>query len=177
MNKKEVVDLVTAVLLLLGASVLLIFPSLHVINVKYVFIGIITFYGVMNLIQFVLTTKDKDYEGFLTMLCSMVVLIILGFLDVSNSPMNLALTLFVWVIIMSLIKLKKCDYYHDRHKKLFILKIVTLVIFIISGLLATINLYYEPKIQILVLGFFFFIHGVLELIDPMTNYLIRTSKK
>ena len=72
--------------------------------------------------------------------------------------------------------LKKCDYYHDRHKEIYILKIITLVLFILSGLLCTINLYYEKSVQILVLGFFYFINGILEAIDPITYYLIEKQK-
>ena len=48
-----------------------------------------------------------------------------------------------------------------------------LVLFILIGLLCTINLYFEQSVQVLVLGFFYFIHGILELIDPITNYLIE----
>ena len=68
--------------------------------------------------------------------------------------------------------MKKADYYNDRHDSIWILKIVTLMLFILTGLLATINLYYEADVQILVLGFFFLVHGMLELFDPLTNYLM-----
>ena len=110
------------------------------------------------------------------MIASIITLIILGLVNVEKNPLNLALTLFVWITIMSLIKLKKCDYYHDRHKEIYILKIITLVLFILSGLLCTINLYYEKSVQILVLGFFYFINGILEAIDPITYYLIEKQK-
>lgn len=73
---------------------------------------------------------------------------------------------------MSLIKLKKIDYYHDRQKKIWFLRMITLMLFILSGLLSVINLYYEKEVQILITGFFFFIHGILELVDPITNYLL-----
>ena len=72
---------------------------------------------------------------------------------------------------MSLIKLKKADYYNDRRNKTWILEVVTLILFILSGLLTTINLYYENDIQVLVLGYFYLIHGILELVDPLTIYL------
>lgn len=173
MKRKQIVDLVTAVLLIIIGSIILIFPLLKVINVKYIFMGVLTFYGIMNLIQYILTNESKDYEGLFTMIASIITLIILGLVNIENNPLNLALTLFVWITLMSLIKLKKCDYYHDRNKKIYILKIITLVIFVLIGLLCTINLYYEQSVQILVLGFFYFIHGILELIDPITNYLIE----
>ena len=175
MKKKEIVDLVVAVGLIIVGSLILTFPLLKIVSVRYIFIAVLVSYGVLNLIQYILTSKDKDYEGLFTMIGSIVSLLLLGLLDIENTPGNLALVLFVWIIMMSLIKLKKCDYYHDRHKRIYILKIVTLILFILVGLLATINLYYEPEVQILVLGFFYFIHGVLELVDPITNYLIRTN--
>jgi uncharacterized membrane protein HdeD (DUF308 family) len=175
MKRKEIVDLITAIILVVLGAVLLTFPLLRVVNVKYIFMGVLSFYGIMNLLQFLFTTNDKDYEGLFTMVASIISLILLGFLDIEN-PVNLALILFVWIVCMSLIKLKKCDYYHDRHKKIYILKIVTLILFILSGLLSVINLYYEPEVQILVLGFFYFIHGILELVDPITNYLMNNKE-
>lgn len=172
MKRKQIVDLITAVTLIIVGSILLIFPLLKIVNVKYIFMGVLSFYGVMNLIQYLLTTKSKDYEGLFTMIASIITLIILGLVNIEKNPLNLALTLFVWITLMSLIKLKKCDYYHDRHKKIYILRIITLILFVLTGLLCTINLYYEPQVQVLVLGFFYFIHGILELVDPITNYLI-----
>lgn len=173
MKRKQIVDFIISIVLILIGSVLLTFPLLKVINVKYIFMGVLAFYGIINLIQFILTSKEKDYEGLLTMIASIITLVLLGFLEIENSPLNLALSLFAWIVLMSLIKLKKCDYYHDRHKNIWIFRIVTLVLFVISGLLTVINLYYEAQVQILVLGFFYFIHGILELVDPVTNYLLQ----
>ena len=127
----------------------------------------------MNLIQFILTKESKDYEGLLTCIASTIVLIIVWKLNVNQTPWYLALALFIWIICMSLIKLKKADYYHDRKNSIWILKIVTLTLFVLTGLLATINLYYTNDVQVLVLGFFYLIHGMLELLDPMTLYLIE----
>lgn len=177
MNKKQIVDLIISIFLIICGSVLLVFPLLHFVKIKTIFIGVLSIYAVLNLIQFLLTIKARDYEGLLTCIASVVVLIIVCFLDVSKVPWYLALTLFIWVIIMSLIKLKKADYYNDRENKVWILKVITLAIFVLSGLLATINLYYENDIQVLILGFFFLIHGILELFDPITIYLVEASNK
>lgn len=173
MKKKEIVDLVVASALVIFGSLLLTFPVLNITNVKFVFIGVLTFYGVMNLAQFLSTSNSRDYEGLFTMVASMICLVVLGFINVDNSPKNLALVMLLWIILMSLIKLKKCDYYHDRHKKIYILKLITLIIFILIGLLTVINLYYDARVQVLVLGYFYFVHGILELVDPITNYLMQ----
>lgn len=173
MNKKQIVDLVTAVILILCGSILLVFPLFNIINIKIIFISVLAFYGIMNLIQFLLTYKSKDYEGLFTTVASLIALIVAWKLNIESIPWYLAVALFVWIILMSLIKLKKADYYNDRKHSAWILKIVTLILFILTGLLTTINLYYTSDVQILVLGFFYLIHGILELLDPLTVYLIE----
>ena len=50
---------------------------------------------------------------------------------------------------------------------MWIFEVICLVLFILTGLLTTMNLYYENDIQVLVLGYFFLIHGMLELFDPI----------
>lgn len=173
MNKKHIVDIITAVLLIVCGSVMLVLPAIHYIDVKTIFIGVLALYFILNLVQFLLTRKDKDYEGLFTSIASIIVIILALKLNIAKVPWYLALTLFIWVILMSLIKLKKADYYNDRKDTTWILKIISLILFILTGLLVTINLYYDASIQVLVLGFFFFIHGMLELFDPLSDYLIQ----
>ncbi len=175
MNKKQKVELIIAAFLILCGSLMLIFPLFKFVEIKTIFMAVLGIYGVLNLIKFVLVRDSKDYEGLLTTIASVVALVVVCFLDVENVPWYLALSLFIWIIFMSLIKLKKADYYNDRKNRVWILEIVTLILFILSGLLTTINLYYESDIQVLVLGYFYLIHGILELVDPLTIYL--TGKK
>ena len=94
------------------------------------------------------------------------------FVDINDSPWNLALLLFIWVILISLTKLKEADYYHDRKNKLWLFNIVCLIVFILTGILATINLYCAGDIQILILGFFFVIIGILDVMEPLVNHLL-----
>lgn len=175
MNKKQKVELIIATFLILCGSLVLIFPLFQFVKVKLIFILVLAVYGILNLIKFIFVRESKDYEGLFTTLASIVALIVVCFLDVDNVPWYLALSLFIWIIMMALIKLKKADYYNDRKNKTWILEVVTLILFILSGLLTTINLYYENDIQVLVLGYFYLIHGILELVDPLTIYL--TGKK
>ena len=172
MKRKQIVDLSVAICLIVMGSILLIFPLLNVLYVKYIFMGVLVLCGIINLVQFILTSESKDIEGLLTMGASIITLILVGLLDIEKTPLNMAIVLFVWITLMSIIKLKKCDYYHDRHHKIWVLKMITLLIFIIVGLLSVINLYYDRSTQLLVLGYFFFTHGILELTDPITVYLL-----
>ena len=102
-----------------------------------------------------------------TSIASIIVFIVALKLNISEVPWYLALCLLIWIILLSLIKLKKGDYYNDRKNKMWIIEVISLVLFILAGLLTTMNLYYENDIQVLVLGYFFLIHGILELFDPL----------
>ena len=177
MKRKEKVDFLTSLSLIVLGSVILIFPLVNIVNVKYVFMGVLSFYGVMNLTKFFLTSEKKDYEGLYVMISSILTLLLLGAINIEDKPVNLALVLFTWIILMSMIKLKKCDYYHDCNNKVFIYKLLSLILFILIGLLTSFNLYYSKDVQVLVLGFFYFINGVLELFDPILNYLLYSNKK
>lgn len=103
MNKKQKVDLIIAVFLIICGAVLLVFPLFHFVKVKPIFMTILAIYGILNLIQFLLTRKAKDYEGLLTTLASIVALIVAWRLNIEKTPWYLALTLFIWIILMSLI--------------------------------------------------------------------------
>ena len=175
MKKKQKVELIIATFLILCGSLMLIFPLFKFVKIKLIFMSVLGIYGFLNLIKFILVRASLDYEGLLTSIASIITLIIVGFLSVDVVPWYLALSLFIWIILMSLIKLKKADYYNDRKNSVWILEVVSLILFILTGLLTTINLYYDNDIQVLVLGYFYLIHGILELVDPLTIYL--TAKK
>lgn len=177
MKFKQKVDLSIAIFLIMIGCSLLILPIFKVVNLEVVFITVMILYAIANFLQFILTRSSKDYEGLFTSLISVAVVIASFFLDITEKPVNLAMLLMAWITIMSVIKLKKSDYYDDRNNKMWKLRIATLALFMIVGFLTSINLYYEEYVRIIVLGYFFFIHGVLELTDPIVNYLLDKKSR
>lgn len=174
MDRRTLIEFITAWILIFLSCIIMVLPIFNVDNIKAVFISIIAIYGISHLFKNFTTLYSKDFSGFSTSLNSVIILILMLFLDI-NEPWNLALLLFIWIILMSLTKLKESDYYHDRKNKLWKLNIFNLLLFILVGILTTINLYYTSDIQILVLGFFFLIHGILELMDPLVAYIIEKN--
>lgn len=174
MDRRTLIEFIVAWILIVLSCLVLILPIFNVDNIKLVFGSIISIYGIIHLFKSFYTLKEKDYSGLGTFINSVIVLIAMLFLDI-NEPWNLALILFIWIVLMSLTKLKESDYYHDRKNKLWKLNICNLLLFIVVGILAIINLYYPSEVQILVLGFFFLTHGILELMDPLVAYIIKTK--
>ncbi len=175
MKKKQKVDMGIAIFLILIGVILLILPLFNISNIKWLNTGIFSLYTILNLIQFILTKESKDYEGLHSAIGSLIVLIANLLIRPINNPKTLSMLLMTWIIFMSLAKLKKMDYYHDRRDRMWKIRAFNLSLFILAGVLACINLAYEGVVQVLVIGFFMLIHGILELFDPIVKTLIAHS--
>ena len=170
MKQKRIIELINSIVLIIYGVVILTLPVLQIHNPKYILLLMLIIYGLISLFKFIMVYKSKDYDGLFTFLASVITIILMFIIDVNSKPFKLAFVLLIWIVLMSLIKLKKSDYYHDRKNKEWIIKVISLVLFIIAGLLTSINLY-NVDFQVLVLGFFFLIHGILELFEPLTIYV------
>jgi len=171
MKKKEKIDFIVGLSLLILAGVILLLPTFKITNIRVVLLTIFSFYTIIMLINFILTYEEKDYESILTSLVSLLGVIATLCLELRLK--NMVMILMIWMGLMSLVKLKKADFYHDRKSKMWILRLLMLFIFIASGLLLGINLFYENNIQILIIGNFFLINGILDIIDPIVSYIER----
>lgn len=170
MKTKKIIELINSIILIIYGIIILTFPVLKIHNPKNILLFMLIVYGLISLFKFIMVYKSKDYDGLFTFIASIITIILMFIIDVNSTPFKLAFVVLIWITMMSLIKLKKSDYYHDRNNKEWIVKIVNLVLYIIVGLLASINLY-NVDYQVLVLGFFFLIHGILELMEPLTIYV------
>ncbi len=166
--KKENIDFTVGIFLIIIGSMLMLIPRLTDISIKTALTTVFSIYTIINFFKYALTFKSKDYEGIQVALASLITGFLAFYFDINQSPKYLALTLFIWIILLALIKLKKADYYHDRSNKLWIFKIFSLIFFILTGILTSINLYYNNDVQTLILGYFFLTNGLLETIEPLT---------
>ena len=173
MKKKELVDLITGISLMLLAGVILLLPSFKVNDLNFILKTIFGFYTLIKLTQFILILKERDFESLFTCLISALALVSLFLIDFTTK--NMVLVLMIWMGLMCLIKLKKADFYHDRKNRMWILRLFILFAFLTSGLLTGINLYYEASVQTIIVGFFFFINGILDVVDPIALYLMENK--
>ena len=135
MKKKELVDFIVGLLLMFLAVIIILLPTFKITNIKIVLLTIFGFYTIFKIVSFILIYKEKDYESLFTSLVSGSSLIATSLIELTTK--NIALILMIWMGLMSLIKLKKADFYHDRENKMWILRLLILFIFIASGLLTS----------------------------------------
>jgi uncharacterized membrane protein HdeD (DUF308 family) len=167
---KQKVDFIEGVLVLIVSIVCLLFPLFSITNPKFVLQFIMICYTIINLIRYILVRKTKDYEGLFTGVISLILFISLNFISFSNNSLKLSLFTFAFVIAMSFVRLKKCDYYHDRKDKTWILELTCLIMFIISGLLTSINLLIVKNGSVYMIGYLFLINSFIEIVDPIIKY-------
>lgn len=169
------IELINAVILIIYGIVILALPVINVTDptiLLYVMFGI---FGFISLYKFLCTyNKEKDYDGLYTFIACLISIILMIFINTKEVPFELVIVIISWVFMMALVKLKKGDYYHDRKNKLWIIKVVSMVLFVIAGILTSINLY-NVDYQVFSLGYFFFFHGTLELMEPLYSYIIKKN--
>ena len=113
MEKKQKIDTIIALISILIGVVLIILPLIGITPITKISICVFGTYTIISSIQFILTMKSKDYEGLYSAISSFMIVMAHFFWNPSESPKILALFLMAWILLMSLTKLKKADYYHD----------------------------------------------------------------
>lgn len=172
--KNRINMIVSFIILLLGV-LLIVFPWFGIDNPIYLIYVLFSVYAGIKLIEFILTKNGSDYENLYTFIaCTLVA--ISGFkFHTYEPPITLSITLMSWVSIMSIIKLIKLDYYHDRSNGMFYVNLVTFSLFLLLGILTSINLYFDETVETLILGFFFTVNGLLSLAENGIR-ILATSK-
>ena len=179
-SKKEIalrdrMNLIVSGILVLMGILLLVVPFLGYIEANKLLYITFSIYALVKIIEVVLTGKVGDNEDIYTAIaCALAA--VSGFKFISyNTPMVLGITLVAWVGVMSIIKLIKLDYYHDRENGMFYVNLVTFSLFLLLGLLTSINLYFSETVQVLMLGFFFVINGLLNLAEDGIRILVARN--
>ena len=180
-RKKEIilrdkVNIIISGLLTLMGILMLIVPFLGFMAPNALLYVVFSIYALIKIIELIITKpKNGDYEDIFTAIAC-VLAAVSGFKYINyDSSMVLSITLASWVGIMSIIKLIKLDYYHDRENGMLYVNLVTFSMFLLLGLLTSINLYFNETVQILMLGFFFVINGLLNLAEDSIRILVARN--
>lgn len=167
--------IVSFVLVLMGILMLIV-PFLGFMEPNMLLYVVFSIYALIKIIEIIIVKNSTtDYEDIFTAIaCALAAVSGFKFINY-DPPMVLSITLASWVGIMSIIKLIKLDYYHDRENGMFYVNLVTFSMFLLLGLLTSINLYFNETVQILMLGFFFVINGLLNLAEDGIRILVSRN--
>lgn len=170
MKKKQKVDITISLILILIGSLILILPIFNYDNILFLSIIIYTIYTIIGATKFLILKDTKDIEGLYITISSIIPLII-SVITKPATPRKIALILGIWIMLISISKLKKIDYYHDRHDRMWKIRTFILGLFILVSLLSSINLAFTN--EVVIFGYITLTHGILELFDPILKNLIN----
>lgn len=165
-------DFIVGVFLFLVSVIALLFPIFGISSIPFLLNYFLLTYIFLNALKFFMNRKTKDYEGLYTSIVCILLYVSLFFVPLTK-PLALSLFVFMFVIFISFIHLKKADFYHDRKEKIWMLEVTTLIVFAIAGLLTSFSILLESSGSFFMIGFLFFINGFIEIIDPVVNYILK----
>ena len=177
MKKESVLGSVFgSVLLLLLGSIFLLFPILSITDVLFVYRLFLGGFMIVSLLQFIIQFKSKEYSAFFLFVIS-IVLLAVSFLAEFSTPKVLALTLLIWLLFVSLGKVKKADFYHDRKSKIWCILMSLWFLFFICGIFTCLNFGFSNEVSVLGFGYLTFFYGALDLQEYILVYLTRGKIK
>ena len=174
-TKKNKINLICSAILLLVGLAMFILPWIKILDPVKILYVVSSIYALVKLVEYFLTRNGSDLENLYTAIASALAAIS-GVRFIKYEPtIVLSMTLASWVAVMSIIKLIKLDYYHDRENGMLYVNLITFSLFILLGLLTSINLYFNETVQYIMLAFFFVVNGLLMLAENGIRILV-TSK-
>ncbi|MDD2409569.1 MAG: hypothetical protein PHD03_02485 [Bacilli bacterium] len=176
-NKRDKINLLVSGILILFGIILVIYPLFGELSPNRLLYILLSIYGVVKLIEYVKSRLAGDKEDLFTgIICILVALSGIKFLN-NDTSLVLSITLVSWIGLLAIIKLIKLDYYHDRGNIMIYTNLVTFSLFLLLGLLTCLNLYFDHTIQTLILGYFFIINGLLNLLEDAVRISFDYNKK
>lgn len=178
LNKKQIYNLISSLFIVLIGVILLVSRNLILDNANDLLYAIMYLYAFIKIIEYFMTKTAGDYENLLIAMASVIAGTAGIVFNFASTPIVLSITLISWVAVLAIIKLIKVDYLMDRQNKMWYAEIIALGIFILVGILTSINLYFSVNVQTLMLGFFFLITGIIEMIYPLiASFAAKENKK
>ena len=90
--------------------------------------------------------------------------------------MVLAISIMVFVLAITTVKLFSIDYYHDNKDAFFYIETMLLCLFLVVGVVISVNLFNDSTIQTIMLGFLFIIIGILDGVNISIKCMLKAQR-
>ena len=164
-KSKNIVIIVTSILtLLIGVSFFFNKYVRFFDGNEIFYVAMLLFFG-LDFINYILTRKFTGVDYLYKSLAS-IIASVSGLLYIDEqASLVIGYTLVGWLIIMLVIKLIKIEELRDNLNPLVFVNIFTMSLFILLGFLVSTNIFLEISNIPLLLGFFFTINGIINMIE------------
>lgn len=168
-KNKNVILIITSILTLFIGLIFFIEDSIKFINGCEIFyIAMLMYFG-LEFINYLLT-KNKTGTNSLYISLACLIASVSG-IKYMNEPTNMVLTITLigWMVMMVVIKLIKIEELRDNLNNSAFINMFSMSLFILLGFLTITNLYKGISNQVMILGFFFTVNGILNIVEVIGN--------
>lgn len=152
--------------------------AMYNVNTNNLFVSGLLMFACVNLIKYIVVGKNPTTERVYMTVASAgsgaLNIILGGFFE--NQHMILAISIMVFVLSITTVKLFTIDYYHDRKDAFFYIETMLLCIFLIVGIVISVNLFSDTTLQTIMLGFLFIIIGILDGVNISIKCMLKAQR-
>lgn len=163
-------QVVIDVFIIILCLVIYSFPVLTKVNANIVFYTLLSVYAGLELLEFILS-QGKLEEALYLFGASAVAAFSGIFLRNFEPSTVISITLLVWILMISIIKIISLEKIYKKKTRLFVIKLGCTSAIILIGILVSINLYYRMSELIYMLTLMYICYGFLELLTDTLEYL------
>lgn len=150
----------------------LLCPLIKIVDLRRILLVLYISFGFISAFKFLLKKVFNDFETMYQTIAALVFSLIFYYINL-DSVKKLALLFTIWIFTMSLTKLIKCDYYHDHKNPLWISKAISVLIFIIIGLVCSVSFSQGKIIIIIMISFNFLLSNIIDLMHDLFESLVE----
>ena len=152
--------------------------AMYNVNANNLFVSGLLMFACVNLVKYIVVGKNPTLERVYMTVASAgsgaLNIVLGGFFD--NQHMVLAISIMVFVLAITTVKLFTIDYYHDRDDAFFYIETMLLCLFLVVGVVISINLFNDSTIQTIMLGFLFIIIGILDGVNISIKCMLKAQR-
>ena len=173
MKKTYVVQLIIDIMMIIFGVCLFIYPGVRSINSNQVFYTTMGIYAFLELCEFVFDrTRGEPLYIFFTAGAAAFAGYFLRQFPICYV---LAGTIAVWTLAITIIKINSLEEINLKKKYLFLIKLTSMSIFAMLGILVSINLYYRVSTLVYMLALLYMCYGAFELGTDFVTYLSKNN--
>ena len=162
---KNTINILSSVSVIILGILFFIVPNVSNMEPnKILFIVMLIYFGI-KISEYILTRKSRDSECIWVAIASFLASTAALQYGELESNVLVSMSLSVWILILTIVKLIKINEYRDAENNLMYLNIITMSLFLLAGVLSVVSIYRVVININMILGFFFIIEGILHTIE------------
>ena len=175
MKRYFFVQLMIDVVIIILGFIVCLFPSVSAFNANIVFYTMMSIYAGLELCEYIISYR-KVKEGLYLFFASGTVAFSGFFLREYPDYAVLSISLIVWLLMITIIKMINLENIEHKKSRLFIIKLTAMSMNILIGLLISANIFYQTSTIGYLLALLYISYGFLELASDFLEFLSKDTK-